>query len=323
MGRDKMATKMATKRVKISLIGGGNIGGVIAHLINLKGLGDVMMFDISEGLPQGKALDISQAGAITGSDGNLQGTNDYRDIENSDVIIVTAGLPRTPGMSRDDLINVNAGIIKTVAINIKKYSPNAFVIVITNPLDVMVYSMLKESGMPSNMVVGMAGVLDSSRFNLFVANEFNVSVENVSSFVLGGHGDLMVPLIRYCTINGIPILDLVEMGWSTKERIDAIVERTRNGGGEIISLLKTGSAYFAPATSAIEMLESYLGDKRKILGCAAYLQGEYNVTDCYVGVPVIIGKNGVEKIVEIKLNDEEKKLFNQSVDAVKKLIKLV
>lgn len=311
------------KRTKISLIGGGNIGGVLAHLISLKELGDVVMFDIAEGLPQGKTLDISQAGSITGSDCNIKGTNDYKDIEGSDVIIVTAGLPRKPGMSRDDLINTNASVIKTVAANIKKYAPNAFVIVITNPLDVMVYVMLKESGLPHNMVVGMAGVLDSSRFNLFLANEFNVSVENVSSFVLGGHGDLMVPLIRYSTINGIPVLDLVEMGWSSKEKIDAIVERTRNGGGEIVALLKTGSAYVAPATSAIEMLESYLKDKRKILGCAAYLQGEYGVNDCYVGVPVIIGQNGVEKIVEIKLTEEEKVLFDQSVDGVKKLIELV
>lgn len=311
------------KRVKISLIGGGNIGGVLAHLISLKELGDVVMFDITPGLPQGKTLDISQAGAITGSDRNVRGTNDYQDIANSEVIIVTAGVPRKPGMSRDDLINVNSDIIKKVATNIKQYAPNAFVIVITNPLDVMVYVMLKESGLPHNMVVGMAGVLDSARFNLFLAQEFNVSVENVSSFVLGGHGDLMVPLIRYSTINGIPILDLVEMGWSTRQRIDAIVERTRNGGGEIVSLLKTGSAYFAPATSAVEMLESYLKDRRKILGCAAYLQGEYGVKDCYVGVPVVIGKNGVEKIVEIKLNAEEQALFNQSVGGVKKMIELV
>ncbi|WP_375326764.1 malate dehydrogenase [Candidatus Tisiphia endosymbiont of Nemotelus uliginosus] len=311
------------KRVKISLIGGGNIGGVLAHLISFKELGDVVMFDITPGLPQGKTLDISQAGAITGSDRNVRGTNDYQDIANSDVIIVTAGVPRKPGMSRDDLINVNSDIIKKVATNIKQYAPNAFVIVITNPLDVMVYVMLKESGLPHNMVVGMAGVLDSARFNLFLAQEFNVSVENVSSFVLGGHGDLMVPLIRYSTINGIPILDLVEMGWSTRQRIDAIVGRTRNGGGEIVSLLKTGSAYFAPATSAVEMLESYLKDRRKILGCAAYLQGEYGVKDCYVGVPVVIGKNGVEKIVEIKLNAEEQALFNQSVAGVKKMIELV
>lgn len=311
------------KRTKIALIGGGNIGGTLAHLICLKELGDVVMFDIAEGLPQGKCLDIAQAGAITGSDVTLKGTNDYQDIEGSDVIIITAGIPRKPGMSRDDLITVNAGVMKTVAANIKKHAPNAFVIVITNPLDVMVYVMLKESGLPHNKVVGMAGVLDSSRFNLFLANEFNVSVENVSSFVLGGHGDAMVPLIRYSTINGIPVMDLVAGGWSTKERIDAIVERTRKGGGEIISLLKTGSAYYAPATSAIEMLESYLQDKRKILGCAAYLNGEYGVKDMYVGVPVVIGKNGVEKVVEIKLNAEEQSLFNQSVDGVRKLIDLV
>jgi malate dehydrogenase len=310
------------KRTKIALIGGGNIGGTLAHLISLKELGDVVMFDIAEGLPQGKCLDIAQAGAITGSDVTLKGTNDYKDIEGSDVIIVTAGIPRKPGMSRDDLITVNAGVMKTVAANIKRYAPNAFVIVITNPLDVMVYVMLKESGLPHNKVIGMAGVLDSSRFNLFLANEFNVSVENISSFVLGGHGDAMVPLIRYSTINGIPVMDLVAGGWSTKERIDAIVERTRKGGGEIVSLLKAGSAYYAPATSAIEMLESYLQDKRKILSCAAYLNGEYGVKDIYVGVPVVIGKNGVEKVVEIKLNAEEQNLFNQSVDGVRTLIEL-
>lgn len=311
------------KRTKIALIGGGKIGGTLAHLIAFKELADIVMFDLSEGSSQGKTLDISQAGTITGSDIIAKGTNDYKDIEGSDAIIVTAGVPRSPGMSRDDLINVNTTVIKTVASNIKQYAPNAFVIVITNPLDAMVYVMLKESGLASNMVVGMAGVLDSSRFNFFLANEFNVSVENVSSFVLGGHGDSMVPLVRYSTINGIPVLDLVEMGWSTKERINAIIDRTKNGGGEIVSLLKNGSAYYAPATSAIEMLESYLKDKRKILSCAAYLQGEYGVKDMYVGVPVIIGKNGVEKIVEIKLNDEEQYLFNKSVDGVRKLIESV
>ncbi len=311
------------KRTKIALIGSGKIGGTLAHLITFKELGDVVMFDISQGAPQGKTLDISQAGAITGSDVIAMGTNNYKDIEGSDAIIVTAGVPRSPGMSRDDLININNIIIKNVASNIKQYASNAFVIVITNPLDVMVYLMLKESGLPSNRIVGMAGVLDSSRFNFFLANEFNVSVENVSSFVLGGHGDSMVPLVRYSTINGIPILDLVEMGWSTKERIDAIIDRTKNGGGEIISLLKNGSAYYAPATSAIEMLESYLKDKRKILSCAAYLQGHYGVKNMYVSVPVIIGKNGVEKIVEIKLTDEEQTLFNRSVADVKKLIESV
>ena len=311
------------KRTKIALIGGGKIGGTLAQLISLRELADIVMFDLSEGPSQGKTLDISQAGAITGSDIIAKGTNNYKDIEGSDAIIVTAGVPRSPEMSRDDLINVNTTVIKTVASNIKQYAQNAFVIVITNPLDAMVYVMLKESGLASNMVVGMAGVLDSSRFNFFLANEFNVSVENVSSFVLGGHGDSMVHLVRYSTINGIPVLDLVEMGWSTKERINAIIDRTKNGGGEIVSLLKNGSAYYAPATSAIEMLESYLKDKRKILSCAAYLQGEYGVKDMYVGVPVIIGKNGVEKIVEIKLNDEEQTLFNKSVDGVRKLIESV
>lgn len=311
------------KRPKISLIGGGNIGGTLAHLISLKELGDVMMVDVAEGLPQGKTLDISQSCIIEGSDIHLQGSNDYKDIENSDVIIVTAGLPRKPGMSRDDLVLINADITKKVAAAIKQYSPEAFVIMITNPLDAMVYVMLKASGLPHNKVVGMAGVLDCSRFSSFLAEEFQVSSENINSFVLGGHGDAMVPLVRYSTVCGIPVYDLIEMGWSTKERIDAIVERTRNGGGEIVSLLKTGSAYYAPAASAIEMLESYLKDKRKILSCAAYLQGEYGENDLYAGVPVIISRNGVEKIVEIKLNEQEKALFAKSIAGVKKLLELV
>ncbi|WP_253307603.1 MULTISPECIES: malate dehydrogenase [unclassified Rickettsia] len=311
------------KNPKISLIGAGNIGGTLAHLISIKELGDIVIFDVAEDLPQGKALDLSQANAVTASDITIKGTNDYKDIEDSDAIIITAGLPRKPGMSRDDLISVNTAIMKIVAENIKKYAPNAFVIVITNPLDVMVYVMLKESGLPHNKVIGMAGVLDSSRFNYFLAVEFKVSVENVTSMVLGGHGDAMVPLARYSTISGIPIPDLIKMGLSTKERIAQIIDRTRNGGGEIVGLLKTGSAYYAPAASAILMLESYLKDKRQILTCAAYLQGEYGVRDLYVGVPIIIGKNGVEKIIEIELNTEEKILFNNSVNGVKKLIEAI
>ena len=307
------------KRSKIALIGGGNIGGTLAHLISLKELGDVVMFDISEGLPQGKTLDIAQSCAIEGSNIKLHGANNYKEIEGADVVIITAGIPRKPGMSRDDLISVNAGVMKEVAKGIKQYAPNAFVIVVTNPLDVMVYVMLKESGLSPNKVIGMAGVLDSARFSYFLSEEFKVSVENINSFVLGGHGDLMVPLARYSTVSGIPVPDLVKMGWTTQERIDAIIDRTRNGGGEIVALLKTGSAYFAPAASAVEMAESYLKDKRKVLPCAAYLKGEYGYKDIYVGVPVIIGAGGDEKIVEIELNAQEKKEFDASVEGVKKL----
>jgi malate dehydrogenase len=308
------------KRPKIALIGGGNIGGTLAHLISIKELGDVVIFDIAEGIPQGKALDISQASSIEGSDVSIIGTNDYKDIEGSDVVIITAGLARKPGMSRDDLVNINTQIMKSVAAGVKKFCPNAFVIVITNPLDAMVYVMLKESGLSHKKVVGMAGVLDSARFTYFLAEEFKVSIENINAFVLGGHGDSMVPLARYSTVSGIPVPDLIKMKWSTEERIKAIIDRTRNGGGEIVSLLKTGSAYYAPATSAIEMAESYLKDKRKILPCAAYLTGEYGYKDIYVGVPVIIGAAGVEKIVEIDLNPQEKAEFAISVDGVKKLI---
>lgn len=308
------------KKPKIALVGGGNIGGTLAHLITLKRLGDVVMFDVVEGIPQGKTLDISQACVVEGSDVKLKGTNDYKDIAGSDVVIVTAGSPRKPGMSRDDLVAINTNVIKSVAQGIKTYAPNAFVLVITNPLDIMVYVMLKESGLSHKKVIGMAGVLDSARFSCFLAEEFNVSVENVNSFVLGGHGDSMVPLVRYSTIAGIPVPDLVKMGWSTQERIDKIVERTRNGGGEIVALLKTGSAYYAPAASAIAMVESYLFDSRKIMSCAAYLQGEYGVRDMYVGVPVVIGASGVEKIVEIDLNQQEKAEFDISVAGVKKML---
>lgn len=308
------------KRPKITLIGSGNIGGTMAHLISLKQLGDVVMFDITDGIPQGKSLDIAQSCGVEGSNVKLIGSNNYQDIQNSDVIIVTAGIPRKPGMSRDDLINTNAGVIKEVARAIKENAPNAFVIVVTNPLDVMVYVMLKESGLESNKIVGMAGVLDSARFTHFLSEEFQISVENINTFVLGGHGDSMVPLVRYSTVAGIPIPELIKMGLSTWDRINHIVERTRNGGGEIVGLLKTGSAYYAPAASAIEMLESYLFDKRKVIPCAAYLKGEYGIKDLYVGVPVIIGRNGVEKVIEIELNEDERKAFNNSVDGVKKLV---
>lgn len=311
---------MERKRPKISLVGGGNIGGTLAHLAAVKQLGDVMMFDITEGKAKGKTLDIAQAAVVEGSDVKMSGTNKYEDIAGSDVIIITAGVARKPGMSRDDLVATNAGVMKQVAQGIKKYAPDAFVIVITNPLDAMVYVVQKESGLPPAKVVGMAGVLDSARFSCFLAEEFGVSVENVNSFVLGGHGDTMVPLTRYSTVSGIPVPDLVEMGWSTKERIDQIVKRTANGGGEIVALLETGSAFYAPATAAIEMAESYLHDKKKVLPCAAWLNGEYGVKGLYAGVPVVIGKGGAEKIVEIKLNAEEKKMFDYSVNAVKELV---
>ncbi len=308
------------KRPKIALIGGGNIGGTLAHIASREAIGDVVLFDLSGGKAKGKALDIAQSATIDNSDCSVSGTADYKDITGADVVIVTAGIARKPGMSRDDLVAINAGVIKTVAQSIKQYAPKAFVIVITNPLDAMVYVMQKESGLPPQKVVGMAGVLDSARFNCFLAEEFKVSVENVNSFVLGGHGDTMVPLTRYSTISGIPVPDMIKMGWSTQGKIDAIVERTRNGGGEIVALLETGSAFYAPAVSAIDMAKSYLFDKRKIMPCAAYLNGEYGEKDIYVGVPVVIGKNGVEKIVEIKLNDSEKADFKKSVNSVKELI---
>jgi len=309
-----------SSRAKIALVGGGNIGGTLAHLAMIRNLGDVVIFDIAEGVPQGKALDISQSSTIEGSDAKISGTNDYKDIKDSDVVIVTAGVPRKPGMSRDDLVAINTGVIKTVGEAIAKYSPNAFVIVVTNPLDAMVWVMQKASGLKHNKVVGMAGVLDSSRFNYFLSQEFGVSVEDVTSFVLGGHGDSMVPLVRYSTIAGIPIPDLVKMGWSSEEKINAIVDRTRNGGGEIVNLLKTGSAFYAPATSAITMAESYLMDKKRVLPCAAHLTGQYGMKDLYVGVPAIIGAGGVEKIVEIALTSEEKAAFEKSAGAVKELI---
>jgi len=308
-----------TARKKIALVGAGMIGGTLAHLAELKNLGDVVLFDISEGLPQGKALDISHSSAIDRNDVNLKGTNDYKDIEGADVVIVTAGVPRKPGMSRDDLVNVNTAIVRSVAENIKKYCPKAFVIVITNPLDAMVWVMQQISGLPHNKVVGMAGVLDSSRFAYFLAEAMNVSVSDINAFVLGGHGDTMVPVVEYSTISGIPLTEFVKMGWLKQETLDQIIQRTRDGGAEIVGLLKTGSAFYAPAASAIRMAEAYLYDKKRILPCAAYLKGEYGVKDLYVGVPTLIGAGGVEKIVEISLKPEQKASFDKSVQAVKEL----
>jgi malate dehydrogenase len=307
-------------RKKIALIGAGNIGGTLAHLIGLKELGDVVMFDVFPGVAAGKALDIMQSGPVDGFDSAMAGTGDYAAIKDADVVIVTAGFPRMPGMSRDDLLTKNAGVMGQVAEGIKTYAPDAFVICITNPLDVMVWALQQKSGLPAHKVVGMAGVLDSSRFRLFLAQEFNVSVEDVTAFVLGGHGDTMVPLTRYSTVAGIPVPDLVKMGWTTQEKIDAIVARTANGGGEIVKLLEKGSAFYAPAASAIAMAEAYLKDKKRVLPCAVMLNGEYGLRDFYVGVPVVIGANGVEKIIEVQFQAEEKKAFDASCDAVKKLI---
>lgn len=308
------------RRTKISLIGSGNIGGTLAHMIGLKELGDVVLFDLVEGVAKGKALDIAESSPVDGFDGNFSGSTDYSDLKDSDVIIVTAGIPRKPGMSRDDLISTNTEVISSIAKAIKQHAPEALVIVITNPLDAMVYVMQKVSGLPQEKVVGMAGVLDSSRFNLFLSQEFGVSVKDVNSFVLGGHGDTMVPLVRYSTVAGIPVPDLVKMGLSTTEKIEAIVQRTRDGGAEIVKLLGNGSAFYAPAASAIAMAESYLKDSKRVLPCAAYLNGEYQQKDIYVGVPVIIGKNGVEKILEIELNKQEQEALNKSVAAVRELV---
>jgi malate dehydrogenase len=307
-------------RPKIALIGSGQIGGTLAHLIGLKELGDVVMFDIAEGIPQGKSLDIAQSSPVDGFDARLFGTNSYDAIEGASVCIVTAGVPRKPGMSRDDLLGINLKVMEQVGAGIKKYAPNAFVICITNPLDAMVWALQKYCGLPKNMVVGMAGVLDSARFRYFLADEFNVSVEDVTAFVLGGHGDTMVPLVRYSTVAGIPLPDLVKMGWTTEKRMDEIVTRTRNGGAEIVNLLKTGSAFYAPAASAIAMAESYLKDKKRVLPCAAYINGEYGVKDLYVGVPVVIGAKGVERIVEIELSSAEREMFNKSAEAVQTLV---
>jgi malate dehydrogenase len=307
-------------RSKIALIGAGNIGGTLAHLAAAKELGDVVLFDVVEGVPQGKALDLAQCGPVEGFDANLKGTNDYADIAGADVIIVTAGVARKPGMSRDDLLGINLKVMKAVGEGIKANAPNAFVICITNPLDAMVWALREFSGLPHHMVVGMAGVLDSARFRHFLADEFKVSVKDVTAFVLGGHGDTMVPVVEYSTVAGIPIPDLIKMGWSTKERIDAIVQRTRSGGGEIVGLLKTGSAYYAPATSGIEMAEAYLKDYKRVIPCAVNLTGQYGVDNLYVGVPCVIGAGGVEKVVEIALTPEAKANFQVSVDAVKELL---
>jgi len=307
-------------RKKIALIGAGHIGGTLAHLIGLKELGDVVLFDIASGVPQGKALDLSQSSPVEGFDARIAGADDYSAIAGADVVIVTAGVPRQPGMSRDDLLTINLGVVSKVGAGIKTYAPNAFVICITNPLDVMVWALQKASGLPTNKVVGMAGVLDSARFRYFLAEELQVSVEDVSAFVLGGHGDDMVPSVRYSTVAGVPLPDLIAMGWTTQAKIDAIVDRTRKGGGEIVGLLKTGSAYYAPASAAIAMAESYLKDKRRVLPCAAYLDGQYGVSGLYVGVPVVIGANGVERIVEITLDAAERQMFDKSVASVQTLI---
>ena len=306
-------------RPKIALIGAGQIGGTLAHLAAIKELGDIVLFDISEGTPQGKALDIAQSGPSEGFDAVMKGANDYADIAGADVCIVTAGVPRKPGMSRDDLLGINLKVMKSVGEGIAKHAPNAFVICITNPLDAMVWALQKFSGLPANKVVGMAGVLDGARFRLFLSEEFNVSVQDATAFVLGGHGDTMVPLARYSTVAGIPLPDLVKMGWTTQEKLDQIIDRTRNGGAEIVGLLKTGSAFYAPAASAIEMAESYLKDKKRVLPCAAYLDGQYGVKDMYVGVPVVIGAEGVERVVEIELDETDKAGFDKSVAAVKGL----
>lgn len=306
-------------RKKIALVGAGQIGGTLALLAGQKQLGDIVMVDIMEGVPQGKALDIAEASPVEGFDANLTGSNDYSAIKGADVVIVTAGVPRKPGMSRDDLIGINTGVIKTVGEAIKANAPNAFVIVITNPLDVMVGIMQEVTGFKPEKVVGMAGVLDSARFRYFLSEEFKVSVEDVSAFVLGGHGDTMVPLTRYSTVAGIPLPDLVKMGWTTQDKLDKIVQRTRDGGAEIVALLKTGSAFYAPASSAIAMAESYLLDKKRVLPCAAKLSGQYGIDGLYIGVPVVIGANGVEKIIEVSFTADEKAMFDKSVESVKAL----
>ncbi|WP_273794443.1 malate dehydrogenase [Brucella intermedia] len=303
-------------RNKIALIGSGMIGGTLAHLAGLKELGDVVLFDIAEGIPQGKGLDIAESSPVDGFDAKYTGANDYAAIEGADVVIVTAGVPRKPGMSRDDLLGINLKVMEQVGAGIKKYAPEAFVICITNPLDAMVWALQKFSGLPAHKVVGMAGVLDSARFRYFLSEEFNVSVEDVTAFVLGGHGDSMVPLARYSTVAGIPLPDLVKVGWTSQDKLDKIIQRTRDGGAEIVGLLKTGSAFYAPASSAIQMAESYLKDKKRVLPVAAQLSGQYGVKDMYVGVPTVIGANGVERIIEIDLDKDEKAQFDKSVASV-------
>ncbi|SEK56883.1 malate dehydrogenase [Jannaschia helgolandensis] len=307
-------------RPKIALIGAGQIGGTLAHLVALKELGDVVLFDISEGTPQGKALDLAESGPVEKFDVKLRGTNDYADIAGADVCIVTAGVPRKPGMSRDDLLGINLKVMKAVGEGIRDNAPDAFVICITNPLDAMVWALREFSGLPHEKVVGMAGVLDSARFRHFLAEEFDVSMRDVTAFVLGGHGDTMVPLARYSTVGGIPLPDLVEMGWTSQEKLDAIIQRTRDGGAEIVGLLKTGSAFYAPASSAIEMAEAYLKDQKRLLPCAAYVDGALGLNGMYVGVPTVIGAGGIERIVDIRMTRDEQAMFDKSVDAVKGLV---
>jgi malate dehydrogenase len=307
-------------RHRIALIGAGQIGGTLAHLVGLKELGDVVLFDIAEGIPQGKALDLVESSPVEGFDAKIAGTNSYEAIQGADVCIVTAGVPRKPGMSRDDLLSINLKVMEQVGSGIRKYAPNAFVICITNPLDAMVWALQKACGLARNMVAGMAGVLDSARFRYFLADEFNVSIEDVTAFVLGGHGDTMVPLVRYSAVAGIPIPDLIKIGWTSQARVDAIVQRTRDGGAEIVNLLKSGSAFYAPASAAVAMAESYLRDKKRVLPAAAYLSGEYGVRDLYVGVPVVIGAKGVERVVEIELNGAEREMFDKSVTSVRTLV---
>jgi malate dehydrogenase len=307
-------------RSKIALIGAGQIGGTLAHLVGLKELGDVVLFDIAEGVPQGKGLDIAQSAPVEGVDARYKGTNDYKDIAGADVVIVTAGVPRKPGMSRDDLLGINLKVMQAVGEGIKTYCPKAFVICITNPLDAMVWALQKFAGLPPHMVVGMAGVLDSARFRCFIAEKVGVSVEDVQAWTLGGHGDDMVPLVRYSSVGGVPLPDLVKMGWLAQADLDAMVKRTRGGGGEIVALLKTGSAFYAPAASAIAMAESYLKDKKRMLPCAALLAGQYGVNGLYIGVPVVIGAKGVEKIVEVALTAEEQAMMRKSVESVTSLV---
>jgi malate dehydrogenase len=304
----------------IALVGAGQIGGTLAHLAALKNLGDIVLFDIVEGTPQGKALDLCQSGAISDFDAKIKGASEYRDIAGADVVIVTAGVPRKPGMSRDDLLEINLKVMEQVGAGIAKYAPDAFVICITNPLDAMVWALQRFSGLPAKRVVGMAGVLDSARFRHFIARELDVSKDDVNTFVLGGHGDTMVPLVRYSSVAGIPLPDIIKLGWMSKEKLEEIIQRTRDGGAEIIGLMKTSSAYYAPAASAISMAESYLRDRRRVLPAAAYLSGQFGIKDMYVGVPVVIGANGVERVVEISLTGAEKKAFEKSVAAVADLI---
>lgn len=306
-------------RRKIGLVGAGQIGGTLAHLIGLKELADVVLVDVTEGIPQGKALDLAQSAAVEGFNATFTGSQDYKALKGCDVVIVTAGIPRKPGMSRDDLLSINANIICQVAKGIKEHCANAFVIVITNPLDAMVFVMQKESGLPPEKVVGMAGVLDASRFRHFLSEACDVSIEDVHALVLGGHGDSMVPLVSYSTVAGIPLPEVVRMGWLSQDQLDKIVDRTRNGGGEIVGLLKTGSAFYAPASSAIAMAEAYLHDKRRVFACAAWLTGQYGCKDLYAGVPVVIGAKGVERVLEVALSCEEKKLFDASIQAVRDL----